>query len=360
MGRIYNFSAGPAALPEAVLSQARNEMLEWHDIGMSIMEVSHRGKHFMEVASQAEADLRELLAIPNNYQVLFLQGGAQLQFSMIPMNLLGSQNTAVYLESGVWSKKSMQEAARYCDVTLAASGKDSHFTTIPATASWNINPEAAYFYYVANETVNGLELPFIPETDLPLVADMSSCLLSTPLDVSKFGVIFACAQKNIGPAGLTIVIIREDLLKIEPLSFTPSLMKYALHADSNSMLNTPPTYSWYMAGLVFKWLKQQGGLSVMAEINQRKSKKLYEFIDNHNFYQNSIDPKFRSRMNVVFTLNNKTLHPTFLAESLQHGLANLKGHRLVGGMRASLYNAMTESGVDALITFMHQFAKKYS
>ena len=358
MFRIYNFSAGPAMLPEEVLFTARNELLNWHGTGISIMEVSHRGEEFKQIVEESECDFRDLLAIPENYQVLFLQGGARLQFSMVPMNLLETHKKAVYVASGVWSELAIEEARIYCDVHLAANAKNLLYTGIPDQVEWDISDNAAYFYYVDNETVNGIEFHYIPDTYLPLVCDMSSNLLSRPSDVSRYGLIFACAQKNLGLAGLTLIIIREDLLRRKPLSLTPSYLRYSLHAKGHSLLNTPPTFAWYMSGLVFKWLKEQGGIGAIAKQNKRKADKLYAAIDKSDFYHNSIDPQYRSRMNVIFTLADENLNELFLKEAWKNRLANLKGHRLLGGMRASIYNAMPEEGVDALITFMQQFEKQ--
>jgi phosphoserine aminotransferase len=358
MSAIYNFSAGPAVLPKAVLERAREELIDWNGSGMSVMEMSHRGKEFMSIAARAEADLRELLAIPDNYRVLFLQGGATSQFAMVPLNLLRGKQQADYINTGAWSKKAIAEARRFCDVNVAASSEDSQFTTIPALESWQLNNSAAYVHYTPNETIGGVEFHWIPETgDVPLVADMSSTILSRPIDVSRFGVIYAGAQKNIGPAGLTVVIVRDDLAG-EPLAGTPSMYDYKLHADNGSMLNTPPTYSWYLAGLVFSWLKQQGGLTAMAEINQRKSQRLYDAITRSAFYSSPVDVECRSWMNVPFTLADASLDGEFLEQARAAGLLNLKGHRSVGGMRASIYNAMPETGVDVLIDFMQEFERK--
>jgi len=359
MTAIYNFSAGPAVLPTAVLEQAREELLDWHGSGMSVMEMSHRGKEFMSIAEQAEADLRELLVIPDDYRVLFLQGGATSQFSMVPMNLLRGKRQADYFNTGAWSKKAIAEARRYCEVNVAASAGDSHFTTIPAVESWQLNPDAAYLHYTPNETIGGVEFHKVPETgNVPLVADMSSTILSRPIDVSRYGVIYAGAQKNIGPAGLTVVIVRDDLLG-DTVDGTPSMFNYKLHADSGSMLNTPPTYGWYLAGLVFAWLKQQGGLVAMAEINRRKSGRLYDAVTGSAFYSSPVDIECRSWMNVPFILADANLDSEFLAQAKSTGLLNLKGHRSVGGMRASIYNAMPESGVDALIDFMGEFERTH-
>ena len=359
MRRVYNFSAGPAALPQAVLEKAQAEMLDWHDAGMSVMEMSHRGKEFMSIAAQAEADLREVLAIPDNYKVLFLQGGASSQFAMVPLNLLRGKSSADYYRTGSWSKKAIAEAKRYCDVNIVADTEvDGKFTSVPEKGSVTFNPDAAYVHYTPNETIEGVEFPYIPDTgDVPLVADMSSTILSRPMDVSKFGVIYAGAQKNIGPAGLTIVIVREDLLG-DVKEGTPAMFDWAIHAKNDSMYNTPPTYGWYLAGLVFQWLKEKGGLSAMAEINQRKAEKLYAAIDASNFYANPVAPTCRSWMNVPFTLANAELDAAFLAEAKENNLVTLKGHRSVGGMRASIYNAMPEAGVDALIAFMTDFEKR--
>ncbi len=354
MSRVYNFSAGPAALPEAVLKQAQEELLDWHGAGLSVMEMSHRGKEFMSIAEQAEADLRELMSIPDNYKVLFLQGGASSQFAMIPMNLLRGKKGADYINTGSWSKKAIAEAKRFCAVNIAGEAGMS----VPAAGDLQLNADAAYVHYTPNETIQGVEFPYIPDTgDVPLIADMSSTILSRPLDVSKFGLIYAGAQKNIGPAGLTVVIIREDLIG-RPMDGTPAMFDYKTHADNGSMYNTPPTYGWYLAGLVFAWLKGNGGLAAMAEVNERKAKRLYDAIDNSPFYQNPAEPSCRSWMNVPFTLANADLDADFLAEAKPAGLVTLKGHRSVGGMRASIYNAMPEAGVDALIAFMADFEKR--
>lgn len=358
MARKFNFSPGPAAFPEAVLQQAKEEILDWQGSGMSVMEMSHRGKEFMSIAETAEQDLRELLSIPDNYKILFLQGGASAQFAMMPMNLLRGEKKADYINTGAWSKKAIAEAGRYCEVNVAATSEAENFSTIPEQSDWNKNSDAAYLHYTPNETIGGVEFPFIPETDgVPLVADMSSTILSRPLDVSKYAVIYAGAQKNIGPAGLTIVIVRDDLIG-ETLPATPAMFDYKIHADAGSMYNTPPTYGWYLAGLVFKWLKQQGGLQGMAKINERKAGKLYDAIDHSDFYANPVDPVCRSWMNIPFTLANPDLDKPFLSQAEEHGMVTLKGHRSVGGMRASIYNAMPEVGVDALISFMAEFERK--
>jgi phosphoserine aminotransferase len=358
MARVYNFSAGPAMLPEEVLECARDEMLEWRGSGMSVMEMSHRGKAYLSIARQAEADLRELLAIPPNYKVLFLQGGASLQFAMVPINLLRGKRTADYINTGAWSKKAIEEAKRLCEVNVAASASASKFTTVPPRAEWKLNPDAAYVHYTPNETIGGVEFPDIPDVGkVPLVADMSSTLLSRPIDVSKFALIYAGAQKNIGPAGLTVVIVREDLIG-EPLPGMPVMLDYKIHAENESMYNTPATYSWYIAGLVFDWLKRLGGLAAMAEINKRKAGKLYGYIDGSGFYRNPVDPACRSWMNVPFTLPDEALDAVFLKEAEAQGLATLQGHRSVGGMRASIYNAVPEAAVDALVAFMKDFSRR--
>ena len=357
MNRKYNFCAGPAALPVAVLERARNEMLDWEGRGLSVMEMSHRSSEMVSIAEQAEKDLRELLNIPANYKVLFLQGGASTQFAAIPLNLLPEGGTADYVVTGQWSKKAVEEGKRYGDVKVVANSKDSNFSTVPAFDTWTLNPNAAYVHYTPNETIGGVEFDFIPDTgNVPLVADMSSTILSRPIDVSKFGVIYAGAQKNIGPAGLTLVIVRDDLLD-RAQAACPTMLNWKVAADNDSMYNTPPTYAWYLAGLVFQWLKQLGGLEKMAEINARKAKKLYDYIDASNFYKNPVELQSRSWMNVPFTLPSEELDKPFLKEAEARGLLNLKGHRSVGGMRASIYNAVGEDAVDALIAFMQDFAK---
>ncbi len=346
-------------LPEPVLIQAREEMLDWQGSGMCVAEMSHRGKEFMSIAASAEADLRELLNIPEHYKVLFLQGGASLQFAMVPLNLLGDIGRADYLKTGSWSKKAIAEAKRFGEVRIAGDTEDSRFTRAPVQDELRLNPDAAYVHYTPNETIEGVEFPYVPETgDIPLVADMSSTLLSRPIDVSRFGLIYAGAQKNIGPAGLTIVIVREDLIG-KAQSYVPTMLDYKTHAEHGSMYNTPPTYAWYLAGLVFQWLKGIGGLSAMAEINARKAKRLYEAIDASDFYHNPVEPQSRSWMNVPFRLARPELDETFLKEAKAAGLTTLQGHRSVGGMRASIYNAMPEAGVEALIAFMQDFERRY-
>lgn len=357
MSQVYNFSPGPAVLPKEVLLQARDELLDWHATGMSIMEMSHRGKDFTRIAAEAEADLRDLMEIPGNYKVLFLQGGAHCQFSMVPMNLLRGKQQADYLNSGLWSKKAIAEAARYCEVNVVASSEDRNFSYVPPEAEWKLNADAAYVHYTSNETIGGVEIFQTPETgEVPLVADMSSHILSRPMEVSKHGVIYAGAQKNIGPAGLTIVLVREDLIG-QTIPGTPTMFDYKIHADNNSMYNTPPTFAIYMAGLVFKWLKARGGLVEMEKINLRKAELLYNYIDSSDFYYSPVALENRSRMNVPFRLKDAALEPVFLEQAGQRNLLQLKGHKLVGGMRASIYNAMPIEGVTALVDFMKDFEK---
>ncbi len=360
MSRVYNFSAGPAALPTEVLAQAQADMLDWNGTGMSVMEMSHRGKDYMSIAAKAEADLRQLMNIPDNYKVLFLQGGASSQFAMVPINLLnvreGGKKSADYLLTGQWSKKAVAEAKRYCNVNLVADTTDSKFTTVPVESSLKFDPDAAFVHYTPNETIVGVEFDYIPNTgDVPLVADMSSTILSRKIDVSKFGIIYAGAQKNIGPAGLTIVIIRDDVIgHADPAM--PVMMDYKTFADNDSMYNTPPTYAWYLAGLVFSWGLKKGGMSTIEETNKRKAAKLYKAIDDISFYSNPVDVENRSWMNVPFILENADLDAEFIKQAAAKGLTTLKGHRSVGGMRASIYNAMPEAGVDALVAFMQEFA----
>ena len=358
MARVFNFSAGPAVLPEAVLQKAREDMLDWHGSGMSVMEMSHRDKEFMSIAQGAEKSLRELMNIPANYKVLFLQGGASTQFAAVPMNLLRGKTTADYVNTGEWSKKAISEAKRYCSVNIAGTSEGSKFTTVPQQGELKLNKDAAFVHHTPNETIGGVEFNYVPDTGgVPLVADLSSTILSRPVDVSKFAVIYAGAQKNIGPAGLTVVIVRDDLIG-QTLAGTPTMFDYKIHADNESMYNTPPTFGWYLAGLVFDWVKQQGGLSKMAEINKRKAMKLYNYVDESGFYKNPVDPKCRSWMNVPFTLKDAALDEPFLKEAKAAGLVSLKGHRSVGGMRASIYNAMPEAGIDALVALMADFAKR--
>jgi phosphoserine aminotransferase len=359
MSRVYNFSAGPAALPLEVLEQARNELTDWRGCGMSVMELSHRSKEFIGIAETAERDLRTLLAIPDYYRVLFVQGGATTQFGAVAFNLAGAEDGADYLVTGSWSRKAVAEARRFCDAQEAASSAEENFTEIPDPATWQLRSDAAYLHYTPNETIGGVEFHTVPDSgDVPLVADMSSTILSRPLDVTRFGVIYAGAQKNIGPAGLTIVIVRDDLVgKARP--GTPRMMDYAPAAEAGSMLNTPPTFAWYMAGLVFRWLREAGGLEAIGKRNQAKAALLYEAVDGSDFYANPVRTDCRSWMNVPFTLADPSLDATFLAEATAAGLTNLKGHRSVGGMRASIYNAMPMEGVQALVDFMGEFERRH-
>jgi phosphoserine aminotransferase len=360
MRKVYNFSAGPGMLPEEVLRTAQSEMLDWHGTGMSIMELGHRGSEFKIVTEQAEADLRELLTIPDDYHVLFLPGGATAQFAMVPINLFMGNKKADYIDTGIWSKKAIDEAKRYGDINLAAKlYVEKDLVRIPHQDKWILNPDAAYVHYTPNETIEGVEFHWIPKTgNIPLVADMSSNILSRPIDVNRFGIIYAGAQKNVGQAGITIIIIRDDLVQ-EALPGTPTLYQYKIHTENKSFYNTPPTFSWYIAGLTLAWMKQQGGVKHFAEVNRRKAEKLYHFIDTHHtFYSNSVHPECRSIMNVPFNLASGDLTEMFLAEAKEAGLTNLKGHRLSGGVRASIYNAMPEAGVDALIAFMKDFAER--
>lgn len=359
MSRVFNFSAGPAMLPQAVLEKAQAEMLDWQGTGMSVMEMSHRGKEYMSIAEQAMTDLRDIMNIPETHEILFLQGGASSQFAMIPMNLLRGKTKADYINTGAWSKKAIAEAKKYCEVNIAATTESDRFSSAPSQSELNLDPDAAYVHYTPNETIGGVEFDYIPETNgVPLVADMSSTILSRPIDVSKFALIYAGAQKNIGPAGLTVVIIRKDLMG-QTIEGTPSMFDYKIQADNESMYNTPPTYAWYLAGLVFDWIKQQGGLTAMAEINKRKAEKLYAAIDASDFYANPVKIEHRSWMNVPFTLADPELDSVFLEEAKKVNLTTLKGHRSVGGMRASIYNAMPEAGVDTLVEFMADFEKRH-
>ena len=358
MNRAYNFCAGPAALPTAVLEQAASEMADWQGKGLSIMEMSHRSKDIVAMAAAAEADLRELMSIPENYRVLFMQGGASLQFSPLPLNLATGSGKIDQIVTGQWSKKALAEGKRYADVNVAATTADENFTRAPSQDELNLSADADYLHYCPNETIGGVSFDYIPETaGAPLVADLSSAILSEPVDVSRFGVIYAGAQKNIGPAGLCVVIIREDLLG-KAAAVTPTMLNYQVMAENDSMYNTPPTYSWYLAGLVFQWLKEQGGVEAIAAVNRRKAASLYDFIDANDFYANPVALNNRSIMNVPFTLADSALDKTFLKESEQAGLLNLAGHRSVGGMRASIYNAVPEEGVSALIEFMAEFARR--
>ena len=358
MTRKYNFCAGPAALPESVLARARDEMLDWHGSGLSVMEMSHRSAEIVGIAEAAEATLRRLLSVPDDYAVLFLQGGASSQFSAVPLNLAETGARVDYVNTGQWSKKAIAEARRYCDVNVAASSEDTNFSTIPAFDSWQLSDDAAYLHYTPNETIGGVEYFWVPEVSVPLAVDMSSTILSRPIDVSRFGVIYAGAQKNIGPAGLTLVIVRRELLgRAVPLC--PAMMNWQTAAENDSMYNTPPTFAIYLAGLVFEWLDAQGGLAAMEASNRRKAEKLYAAIDDSGFYANPVELQSRSLMNVPFTLADDSLDKAFLQESEAAGLLNLKGHRSVGGMRASIYNAVSEQAVDALISFMQDFEQRH-
>ena len=357
--RIFNFSPGPAVLPEPVLQQAAAEMLDWHGSGMSVMEMSHRGKEFIAIAAKAEADLRALLAIPPNYKVLFLQGGAIAENAVVPMNLLGGRSVADYVNTGEWSKKSIKEAKKYCTVNIAASGEDKSFTYVPAQETWKLTRDAAYVHVCTNETIGGVEYQWTPETgDVPLAADMSSHILSRVIDVAKYGVIYAGAQKNMGSAGLTVVIVRDDLLD-RALPITPSVFHWKEQAAAESMLNTPATYAIYIAGLVFEWLQAQGGLAAIEKKNIAKAELLYNYLDKTAFYSNPVRKEDRSRMNVPFRLRDEKLDEAFLKGAAERGMVQLKGHRAVGGMRASIYNAMPVEGVQALVDYMQDFEKRH-
>jgi phosphoserine aminotransferase len=359
MARVYNFSAGPSTMPEPVLKQAQTEMLEWQGSGMSVMEMSHRGKFFSAIAEQLESDLRDLLAIPQNYKVLFLQGGASAQFSLIPQNILNGKTKACYLNTGAWSEKAIQDAKAYCEVVVSATAEASKFTQIPDSATWQIDQDAAYLHYTANETIHGVEFQNIPDANgLTLVSDMSSNILSRPVDISKFGIIYAGTQKNMGPAGVTAVIVRDDLIG-HAAKGTPSVFDYAQQAKNGSMLNTPATYSWYLVGLVLQWLKNQGGVIAIEQRNIAKANKLYGVIDQSTLYRNPVEVSVRSRMNVPFILADEALDKPFLVAAEANGLLELKGHRSVGGMRASIYNAMPEAGVDALCEFLKEFERSH-
>jgi phosphoserine aminotransferase len=358
MSRAYNFSAGPAALPEAVLRRAQAEMLEWGKARASVMEVSHRGKDFIALAQKSETDLRKLLNIPGNYKVLFLQGGATQHFAQIPMNIARREQSADYVITGHWGEKAAKEAKPLVNVKIAANGEAGNFTAIPARSEWKLDPNAAYVHYTPNETIHGVEFQTIPDVgDVPLVADMSSDILSRPIDVSKFGIVYAGAQKNIGASGLVVLIVRDDLIARSPKDI-PKIFNYAEHAANESMLNTPNTFGWYLAGLVFEWLLEQGGLDAIGARNRAKADLLYGYIDGSGFYKNPVEKSARSWMNVPFTLPREELDAPFLKEAEAAGLMALKGHRAVGGMRASIYNALPLEGVQALVDFMKDFAKK--
>ena len=357
--RVLNFSAGPAVLPEPVLQQAAAEMLDWQGSGMSVMEMSHRGKEFISIASKAEADLRALLAIPANYKVLFLQGGAIAENAIVPMNLLQGRTVADYVNTGEWSKKSLKEAKKYCTVNIVASSEDRAFTYVPERETWKLTPDAAYVHVCTNETIGGVEYSWTPETgEVPLVADMSSHLASRVIDVPKYGVIYGGAQKNIGPAGLTLVIVRDDLLD-RALPITPSAFNWKAQAEAESMLNTPPTYAIYVAGLVFEWLLAQGGIAAIERANVAKAALLYDYLDTTSFYRNPVRKQDRSRMNVPFKLRDESLDEAFLKGAKGRGMIQLKGHRSVGGMRASIYNAMPIEGVKTLVDYMQEFERRH-
>lgn len=357
MTRRYNFCAGPASLPEPVLEIARDDMLDWHGTGLSLMEMSHRSPEVVGIVEHAEQTLRELLGIPDEYAVLFLQGGASTQFSAVPLNLLGDKGSADYANTGQWSKKAIAEGQRYCDVNVVASSQDTNFCTIPAQSDWTLGDDPAYLHYTPNETIGGVEFSWVPQTGVPIVADMSSTILSRPIRVEDFGVIYAGAQKNIGPAGLTLVIVRRDLFG-SAHTLCPAMLNWQVAADNDSMYNTPPTFALYLADLVFSWVKDQGGLSAMETVNRRKAQKLYTAIDTSSFYANPVEISSRSLMNIPFILADSNLDKLFLQESEAAGLLNLKGHRSVGGMRASLYNAVSEVAVDALVAFMQEFEQR--
>jgi phosphoserine aminotransferase len=357
--RVFNFSAGPAVLPESVLRRAANEMQDWHGSGMSVMEMSHRGKEFISIFDKTEADFRQLLNISSDYSVLFLQGGALAMNALIPMNLLGDKTTADYVNTGEWSKKSIQEAKKYCTVNVVASSEDQGFTYVPAQADWKLNRNAAYVHICTNETISGVEYQWVPDkSDVPLVADMSSHILSREIDVSRYDVIYGGAQKNIGPAGLTFCIVRKDLLG-RALDITPTVFNWKEQTEHNSMVNTPPTYSIYIAGLVFEWLLEQGGLVQIEKMNKAKANLLYEYFDSTQFYHSPVHKADRSRMNVPFWLQDEALNEKFLSGAQQLGLLQLKGHRSVGGMRASIYNAMPIEGVRTLVDYLKEFERSH-
>ena len=359
MTQIYNFSAGPAVLPAEVLRQVQAELVDWHGSGMSVLEMSHRGPEFMGIAEKAEADLRALLGVPANYKVLFLQGGASLQFAMLPMNLLRGKSSADYIHTGEWAKKAISEAKKFCKVNIAASSEDGNFSYIPPQDQWRLSQDAAYVHICSNETIGGIEFHWTPDTgSVPLVADMSSHMLSRPVEVAKFGVIYAGAQKNIGPAGLTIALVRDDLIGHAPVN-TPAMLDYKVQADNGSMYNTPPTFALYVAGLVFQWIKAKGGLSAMEQINLKKANLLYDYLDSTEFYRCPTAKVDRSRMNVPFRLKDESLDKAFLKQAEARGLLQLKGHRSVGGMRASIYNAMPFAGVQALVDLMREFERSH-
>lgn len=354
--KVYNFSAGPAMMPVEVMQQVQKEFLNWREMGVSVAEISHRSQYFMDIAEQSKKDLRDLLNIPENYHILFLSGGARTQFSAVPMNLMDGYSKAAYVQTGYWGYVAQTEASRYLSIKTIASNEDVNYTTIPAQNSWDDFSDCAYLHYVDNETIHGVEFDFIPDANnIPLVCDMSSNLLSRPFDVSKYALIYASSQKNIATAGVTIVIIRDDLLKRKPHSALPSIMNYALQVKHDSMWNTPPTFEWYFAGLVFQWIKKQGGLTGIAKKNAEKSAKLYAYLDSQDFYKNNVDQQYRSRMNVIFHLPTPELDAEFVKLAAENHLFGLKGHKILGGIRASMYNAMPMEGVNRLIEFMDIF-----
>ncbi|WPC73078.1 3-phosphoserine/phosphohydroxythreonine transaminase [Vibrio porteresiae] len=357
---VFNFSAGPAVLPKPVMLKAQQEFVNWHDLGSSVMEISHRSKPFIQVAKEAEQDLRDLLNIPDNYKVLFCQGGARAQFAAVPLNLLGESTKATYIDGGYWAMSAVKEAQKYCEIDLfdAKTEIDGKMAVKPASA-WSIADDSAYVHFCPNETIDGIEINDLPVTDKPIVADMSSNILSKVIDVSKYGVIYAGAQKNIGPAGICIAIVRDDLLDLAN-DVLPSVLNYKILAEGESMFNTPPTFAWYLSGQVFKWLKDQGGVKAMEAVNRQKADLLYSAIDGSDFYRNNIHPANRSRMNIPFQLAKPELDATFLELAEAKGLTSLKGHRVVGGMRASIYNAMPLEGVQALVDFMREFEAQYA
>ena len=358
--RAFNFGPGPASLPTSVLERARDELTDWGGSGMSAMELSHRSPEFLGITARAEQNFRTLLEIPDDYAVLFVQGGATSQFAAVPLNLASAGDRADYVRTGYWSAKAVTEAGRFVDVNIAADASGNNYTDIPDEKNWQLSDNAAYLHYTPNETIHGVEFNYVPSAgNTPLVADMSSNILSRPIDVSQFAVIYAGAQKNIGPAGITIVIVREEFLG-RARGYTPSTLDYETTVRAESMFNTPPTFTWYMAGLVFEWLMEQGGVAAMAKRNRRKAGKLYDQIDNSDFYSNPVNQSCRSLMNVPFTLADDKLDSRFLELAVADGLTNLKGHRAVGGMRASIYNAMPEEGVDALIAFMQEFERQHA
>lgn len=357
--RVHNFNAGPATLPIPVLETIERELYDWKNTGMSVMEVSHRSEKFMALAAECEQHVRELLHISEEYRILFLSGGGRTQFSMIPMNFANENGTAAYLDMGVWGQAAMTEAKVFTNVNLVASGKSNHYTSIPEQSTWLDFSDSAYLYYVDNETVNGLEFSYIPDAKhIPLICDMSSNILSRPFDVNRFDLIFACAQKNLGIAGITLVIVHKEMLEREPMSKTPSMLRYQMQALESSLLNTPPTFPWYVLNEILKWVKMEGGVSEMEARSKRKSQKLYQFIDGSNLYHNGILPRDRSRMNVVFTLQKPELEKQFFEAAEKANFTGIKGHRVMGGIRVSLYNAVSEASVDALVEFMSDFEKK--